>query len=1043
MEKTEDKDLFENLKPYRWLIIGEEISINSETVDSVLKVGFEHIYIIGKKSELSSYIEKLVGKKSLTTVDRIIDIVPTTGADICLVGFPMVATDIFRHFRRFKGNALIFFEDQIGNFKNLWEKNFKSLKIIELSLTLYFAIKNHQLLTSEKLDKTIPDYFANRGNEIDAFRKFILSIRYRCLKITGLDGIGKKSYLNYLKTYYNIEKNCFEFTFSSVDDSLFDVAYILGKSLSVKVVDKELSLLKKDYNPPSILRVFEKFDKIENASIIFKNIHFIYNLETNEFYDKHLAFFFNNLINRKTYEGNKVYFISNLDFRFPSFQSEDLTYSIGLPSINSRFIKIIMEREFLQKGKPILAKHIMQLDEQIIYDVIGGHPYIAKLFVKACDNASIDTIINDEKFRKNFEDEKLKYLFDVINIDSNAKYTEYLYYISCVPGKFEKTLFESICGSETAEVINYLRSRFFLEIEYYENNSESYEVPTLIRKFIVSLLSKTQYKSFNAYLGNFYWNIANDFKTSTSRMIIGYKYSEFHFREAENSEMLKKLIMLFKEKYLQLAINLYQQEKFRDAFFLFRELYDSNYLIDNSNANFFLTCGIKANDLTVENYFDRVCDDFPMSYFILNTIGYYYYKTNKLEKSLYYITKSIDLKKDSFVALDLYYSILSRMGREKEAFEYYDKKLNSNLHPKMSHAEENETARSLMNYLSILDCSIVKDRLILSIKNKLPHTEKGIFENYLSSKITEEFSGKISIAFTSALKVRSKQSKIQEEYNRYNIRQKESSLHIKGLQKLTSRRTLDVVNSFFDDFTDATDRVNKSLRIISKINSIRLNYGYAQTFLPSVLIAKYDLSLISNIMKENLETPKIIKIAFLAANPTDTDPLRLDRECRLIDQSIQASKERDKLELISKWAVRLPDFTKVMLDYDPQIVHFSGHGNISGLAFENESGNAESMTSEGLAKLFSMFKQTICVILNACYTSNIASAISSNDIYVIGMNNGISDESAMKFSAGFYQAYGAGKDIEDSFRLGLVHISTSFINKDAPTLWKRGVQIIL
>jgi hypothetical protein len=50
------------------------------------------------------------------------------------------------------------------------------------------------------------------------------------------------------------------------------------------------------------------------------------------------------------------------------------------------------------------------------------------------------------------------------------------------------------------------------------------------------------------------------------------------------------------------------------------------------------------------------------------------------------------------------------------------------------------------------------------------------------------------------------------------------------------------------------------------------------------------------------------KILILAANPKNTDRLRLDQEVREIDEGLRRSRHREQFELTSKWAVRLRDF---------------------------------------------------------------------------------------------------------------------------------------
>jgi class 3 adenylate cyclase len=70
-----------------------------------------------------------------------------------------------------------------------------------------------------------------------------------------------------------------------------------------------------------------------------------------------------------------------------------------------------------------------------------------------------------------------------------------------------------------------------------------------------------------------------------------------------------------------------------------------------------------------------------------------------------------------------------------------------------------------------------------------------------------------------------------------------------------------------------------------------------------------------------------IRVLFLAADPGVTNQLHLDREVREIETKIRASMFRDSLELISKWAVQPDDLQQSLLDHQPHIVHFSGHGS--------------------------------------------------------------------------------------------------------------------
>ncbi|MEH2083396.1 MAG: CHAT domain-containing protein [Nostoc sp.] len=165
-------------------------------------------------------------------------------------------------------------------------------------------------------------------------------------------------------------------------------------------------------------------------------------------------------------------------------------------------------------------------------------------------------------------------------------------------------------------------------------------------------------------------------------------------------------------------------------------------------------------------------------------------------------------------------------------------------------------------------------------------------------------------------------------------------------------------------------------------------------------------------------------ILFLAANPKDTYRLRLDEEMREIEAGLQRAKRRDQFVLQQRWAVRTRDIQRALLDFKPQIVHFSGHGGgEEGLLLEDETGTSKLVNTEALAGLFELFSECLeCVVLNACYSKVQTEAIVRHIPYVIGMSQAIGDKAAIEFAVGFYDALGAGESIEFAYKLGCNNI---------------------
>ncbi len=180
------------------------------------------------------------------------------------------------------------------------------------------------------------------------------------------------------------------------------------------------------------------------------------------------------------------------------------------------------------------------------------------------------------------------------------------------------------------------------------------------------------------------------------------------------------------------------------------------------------------------------------------------------------------------------------------------------------------------------------------------------------------------------------------------------------------------------------------------------------------------------------------KILIVSANPKDTSKLRLDEEVREIQVALKRANNRDKFEIITSWAIRVEDLRRALLDHQPTIVHFSGHGSDStGLVLENNSGQTQLVSTEALARLFKSFQEDVeCVLLNACYSETQGNSIHQHIDCVMGMSQAIGDNAAIKFAVGFYDALGAGKPYEVCFELGCASIDLEGIAKSATPVIK-------
>ncbi len=176
----------------------------------------------------------------------------------------------------------------------------------------------------------------------------------------------------------------------------------------------------------------------------------------------------------------------------------------------------------------------------------------------------------------------------------------------------------------------------------------------------------------------------------------------------------------------------------------------------------------------------------------------------------------------------------------------------------------------------------------------------------------------------------------------------------------------------------------------------------------------------------------MIKILFLAANPKDTESLRLGEEVREIKERLRLADLRDEFEVEQEWALRVSDLQDHLLRHQPEIVHFSGHGSRTGqIVLEGRTGNSSPVSAAALKRLFAALKDNIrCVVLNACYAEAQAQGIVESIDCVIGMTRAITDQSAIAFAAGFYQALGYGRSIQTAFDLGCLQIDLQATDRE-------------
>lgn len=140
-------------------------------------------------------------------------------------------------------------------------------------------------------------------------------------------------------------------------------------------------------------------------------------------------------------------------------------------------------------------------------------------------------------------------------------------------------------------------------------------------------------------------------------------------------------------------------------------------------------------------------------------------------------------------------------------------------------------------------------------------------------------------------------------------------------------------------------------------------------------------------------------------------------EQRQVRQMIKEARYRDGLVLHTGQAVRGDDILGHLLEYDPTVLHFSGHASEAGLRVLTADGGDAPLVTAGLADLLGAAGKLVrLVVLNACGTDGAARELAEVTGCAIGYPGEVSDRMAVTFAAQLYRCVGSGMAVGPAHR---------------------------
>lgn len=161
-----------------------------------------------------------------------------------------------------------------------------------------------------------------------------------------------------------------------------------------------------------------------------------------------------------------------------------------------------------------------------------------------------------------------------------------------------------------------------------------------------------------------------------------------------------------------------------------------------------------------------------------------------------------------------------------------------------------------------------------------------------------------------------------------------------------------------------------------------------------------------------------VRIALLVTNPDSSAPLQTMIEARDIQKAIRGTPNANRFDIRVVLAPTFADLIDELNQYDPQILHFSGHGGGGSLLLDNARAGDDGgdvLDFDMVARLLGATAAKVrLLVLAACDTVTGAESLVASKRSVVAMSDSIDDEAACAFSAQFYRSIASGATVAHS-----------------------------
>jgi hypothetical protein len=166
------------------------------------------------------------------------------------------------------------------------------------------------------------------------------------------------------------------------------------------------------------------------------------------------------------------------------------------------------------------------------------------------------------------------------------------------------------------------------------------------------------------------------------------------------------------------------------------------------------------------------------------------------------------------------------------------------------------------------------------------------------------------------------------------------------------------------------------------------------------------------------------RVLLLGASPPDrhAEPISSAAEVQEIAQTLAAFESR--VTVVARPAARATaDLATLLYEDPPTVLHLACHGTLADIRLTTQDGWPCDITLAHLERLLLRASGRLqCVVLAACYSAQLAKALSQSVPAVIGFEDRIDDHVARNFSRAFWYALVRGRSVAEAFADGTLEL---------------------